>query len=517
MPNEILGLIEVYLNRNDVASAAASCRTLFAKLRLSILKFNIKYQNNNLLHLAAQDNNYDLVQSLLGHGANINAFFHGQTPLMRAIKYSSSESSKLLLEGQDLKAHLKNGRQEDALWYAVKYGTQVIVGKILQRPGFNLNAQDKSGRTVLHLAVFGGRVGIAHLLLSRGADPNIKDQSGHSPKEWALSANQELMVKILSRLIRPSALGRGPFNCDDPPLHQAMAHGSFGAVKQLLKSGNLDLERQDRNGDSPLHLAVRMNSLELVHLLLGHTRINPNTPNRDGNTPIWVSSRLQNDEMTRLFLKHQGVDINFIGGRGKYQTPSSSLHHAVLRLDTSILQTWLETPGVNPNNTAGGQSPLQLAVELGRNDALRMLLNFPGIEINARGGNPPLCQAVTKGALEAVRLLVEQGDQLRVNERTCMVDDTALCIAARDGNVGIVRALSQHRHLNPNLENHHLEHPLFLAARKGDMQVVNALLEDGRLSTRSMKDAVTWTGKGLVRSTIQNHIDWQNRFGEPPE
>jgi ankyrin repeat protein len=82
---------------------------------------------------------------------------------------------------------------------------------------------------------FGGRVGIAHLLLSCGADPNIKDNNGHYPKDWALSAKRDLMVKMLSRLIRPSAFGQDPFNCDDPPLHQAMAHGFFSAVTQLLK------------------------------------------------------------------------------------------------------------------------------------------------------------------------------------------------------------------------------------------------------------------------------------------
>jgi ankyrin repeat protein len=145
-------------------------------------------------------------------------------------------------------------------------------------------------------------------------------------------------------------------------------------------------------------------------------------------------------------------------------------------------------------------------VKLGRNDALKMLLDFRGIEINERG-DPPLCEAVEKRELKAVRLLVKQGERLVVNERTCMSGDTALWFAARDGNVEIVRALSQHHHLNPNLENHHLEHPLLLAAKRGDMQMVNALLDDGRLSTCSMKDVVSSTGKGSVRGTIQNQID----------
>jgi ankyrin repeat protein len=149
--------------------------------------------------------------------------------------------------------------------------------------------------------------------------------------------------------------------------------------------------------------------------------------------------------------------------------------------------------------------------------ALKMLLEFPGILINARGGDPPLCQAVEKGSLKAVQLLVNQGEKLLVNERTCMNRDTALCIAARHGNVEIVRALSQHLHLNPNLENHHSEHPLFLAAKRRNVQVVSALLEDSRLLIRSMKDAVSWTRKGLVRSTIQHQIDLQKVSSNHPK
>ncbi|KAJ5437781.1 uncharacterized protein N7458_008779 [Penicillium daleae] len=494
-------------------SVAGSCMDLHFRLRPSILKFNIKYRNSNLLHLAAKDNDCALFEDLLVHGADINAFFRRETVLMRAIKYSSADLIKLLLKQPDLDIYLKNRMHEDALLYAVIHGTYVIVESVLEQQGLNLDAQYARGRTVLHLAVFWGRIGIAQLLLSRGADRDVKDHHGHSPRDWAFHANRVSMVKVMSsHHVLLSAFGQHILDSGDPPLHQAMAHGFLNAVKQLLREENLNLERHDRNGDTALHLAVRMKSLELLDLLLDHPRINTNATNRDGNTPLWVASRSQCDEITRRFLGHKCVDINFIGGRGKYENPSSSLHHAILRLDKSILQTWLATPGLDVNILAGGQSPLQVAVQLGRIDALKMLLNFRGININARGGDPPLCQAVEKGALEAVQLLVKQGEQLLVNERICLTRDTALCIAARDGNLEIVRALLLHRHLNPNLENNRLEHPLFLAAKRGNLQVVNALLEDGRLAAFTMKDVVCWEETGLVKSAIQKQIDWQEGF-----
>lgn len=117
-----------------------------------------------------------------------------------------------------------------------------------------------------------------------------------------------------------------------------------------------------------------------------------------------------------------------------------------------------------------------------------------------------------KGALEGVQLLVRQSEQLLVNERTCMTRDTALCIAARDGNLEIVRALLLHRHLNPNLGINWLEHPLFLAAKRGNLQGVNALLEDRRLAAPSINNTVRWIEPGLVKSAIQKEIDRTDRF-----
>lgn len=501
-----------------MTSVAASCSDLFSSLRPSTLKLNIKYRNSNLLHLAAKDNNCALFQALISHGANINALFRRETVLMRAIKYSSADVIKLLIKRPDLKVDLRNSKQEDALLYTAKYGTHHIAKDVLERPGFDINAQYGSTGTVLYVAVFWGRIDVAQLLLLHGANPDIKDFAGYSPRDRASHSNQQSMVNLMMPpSVHATSFGPQSLESDNLPLHQAMSYGSLEAVKRLLREGRNDLNRPDSNGDAPLHLAVRMNSLQLVDLLLGHPCIDANPLNENGNTPLWEASRLQYDHITKRFLRHEGVNINFIGWPRRYGDPSSCLHHAILRLDTSILEHWLATPGVDVNITAGGQSPLQLAVQLQRHDALKMLLSFRGIEINGGSGDPPICQAVEAGARKTVQLLVSQGERLQVNKRTCLSGDTALCIAARSGNLEIVRALSLHPYLNPNLQNRHHEHPLFLAAKQRNLKMVNTLLEDGRLSIGSMKETVRWSRNGLVKRAIQSHIDGQTGFEEPLE
>ncbi|KAJ5415026.1 hypothetical protein N7509_000124 [Penicillium cosmopolitanum] len=238
------------------------------------------------------NNDIDLAERLLQRKADVNAFFRGKTPVMRALKYSSHDVLQLLLESPTLNINLQNQAQESALW---------------------------RGRTALHLAVWWGKTGLAHLLLSSGSDPFTTDDFGKPSAGIQTTDNSEL------------------------PLHQAVAHGSAGAVELLLTQKELALNAQDHNGDTPLHLAVRCRRLAVVELL----------------------------------LSHPCADI----GRGQTQSPSTSLHHA--RGDTVVLRWLLKTPGIDPNLCVAGVSPFSAAAAKGSTHAMAMLLNKGGLEINA--------------------------------------------------------------------------------------------------------------------------------------
>lgn len=66
-------------------------------------------------------NDKDLAESLLEHGANVNAFCQGKTPVMRALEYSSYDVLQLLLASSALDINLQNRAEESALWYAITY------------------------------------------------------------------------------------------------------------------------------------------------------------------------------------------------------------------------------------------------------------------------------------------------------------------------------------------------------------------------------------------------------------
>ncbi|CAG8906384.1 unnamed protein product [Penicillium salamii] len=454
--------------------------------------------NELLLWIVFKDDNVNLAAVLLQHNANINAFYRGKTPLMRAFQYSSAAMRELLLNRRELDLNIHNQARETALWYAIHYGNYSMVQRLLE--------------TALHLAVFTGRIEFVHLLLSRGSNPDLQDDSGDSPWAWARQFNRPVMKMILSN-DPDSDLFLGTQSARDAPLplHQAVAHGSVAAVRRLLRRKDPVLDTQDRKGYTPIHLAIECNRPEAVDLLLSHPRANANCKDKDGNTPLWLSTYSSYYEITERLLADKDIDVNLIGGRGRFEIPSTSLHHAAARLDTVLLRRLLAVPEIDPNLCVAGHSPISIAACHGRVNTVACLLNMGNVEINGRGSiDPPLCRAATHGHHDVVRLLVQQGTRLNINESTIASHDTALCIATRGGDLEMVQALLLHHQIDVNLRNEYFEDPLMLAVKNGHSSIVNALLANARLKNFSLKRSLELARDDCIQRAIQNRMEVDN-------
>lgn len=372
LPIEILFLIASYLHGSAKFALARSCITLYHQLRPVILKFNIDYQNSNLLGLAAKDDNIQLARLLLGYGANINVFFRGKTPVMRAIKNSSPNVLTFLLDSPGLDINIQNREQESALWFAVRHGGYAALWRVLEHVDCTVDLRHQRGQTALHLAVCWGRIGLAQLLLARGSDPNVDDDLGISPWVKANRISRPSMMAIFQK--QPEYAGPLNSRHDEPSLHQAVLHGPVSAVRLLLRQKNLDLATIDRNGNTVLHGAVRSRRLDVVDLILWHPRTDVNCIDNDGSNPLWWSTYLTYDEITERLLTVKGVDVNLVGGCGRLNTPSTSLHHAATRVDTTALKQFLAVPGIDVNVCVERQTPFSAAAAAGRANNMKILL-----------------------------------------------------------------------------------------------------------------------------------------------
>jgi len=71
--------------------------------------------------------------------------------------------------------------------------------ELLLSEGADIDAKCGSNKTLLHLAVEKGNVGLTEFLISKGANLNIKDNRGWTPLQWALNRNDKVIADLLRK------------------------------------------------------------------------------------------------------------------------------------------------------------------------------------------------------------------------------------------------------------------------------------------------------------------------------
>ena len=84
----------------------------------------------------------------------------------------------------------------DNFYKAASKGDVAYVNQCL-KSGISVHKKEGNGWTALHSAAFNGRINIARILLKHGAKKNIKDKSGQTARDYAVSKKLYNMVAIL--------------------------------------------------------------------------------------------------------------------------------------------------------------------------------------------------------------------------------------------------------------------------------------------------------------------------------
>lgn len=91
-------------------------------------------------------------------------------------------------------------------------------------------------------------------------------------------------------------------------LHNAIIGNMNDRARELIFSGELNLNAQDNQGYTALHAAAQCKNVEITKLLLS-SGANPNLLDAWGNTPLWraLGSGTESAEIIKLLLD-EGVD-----------------------------------------------------------------------------------------------------------------------------------------------------------------------------------------------------------------
>lgn len=169
---------------------------------------------NNLLFKAVSEKNIRDIENALDGGADVNAKNqYEETPLIRAIPSGYGVTNeinekvvKLLLKRRaDVNAVDKNGKtplhtasdlfkieshfkiENMTTEQLIEYRSVMI--RLLLDKNADINAKDKGGNTPLHLAAYFGADDVVKLLIERGANLDIENNSRKKPIEWTRDEN----------------------------------------------------------------------------------------------------------------------------------------------------------------------------------------------------------------------------------------------------------------------------------------------------------------------------------------
>jgi ankyrin repeat protein len=243
---------------------------------------------------AAFNADKEMMQLLLRRGANVRARgVYDVTPLLRAL-HDPSKVQLLLQQGARiddramvLAAMIPGSRKtlellslrggnvnanvgKYTVLMAASYSGDLDAATWLVEHGANVNARSEAGCTALNGAAVSGNAAIVKLLLDRGADPNVRYQEPDSISDFqtplvnaAWHGHGECLRLLLERGADVNVQG-GPFGRS--ALLCAATTGSEETVRRLVAKG-ADVHAHDWQGDTALDWALLRGETNIVQLL----------------------------------------------------------------------------------------------------------------------------------------------------------------------------------------------------------------------------------------------------------
>uniref|UniRef100_A0A674AIZ6 Transient receptor potential cation channel, subfamily A, member 1b n=1 Tax=Salmo trutta TaxID=8032 RepID=A0A674AIZ6_SALTR len=376
------------------------------------------------LHLAVWGGNMNIIEFCIHKGAKIDQQQTGSCALHLACSQGATEAVKLILSSYirlDSIINLPDGACQTPLHRATIFDHTELAEYLISK-GADIDYIDCKGLSPLLLATNCGAWRTVALLLSKGANVNIKDKSGCNFLH--LTILQPKGLKNLSRDILQvqDDLLSNEDHKGCTPLHYACRLGIHESVKNILVL-QVSLDRKSKDKKSALHFAAqygRVNTCQRLLETITDSRL-LNEGDERGLTPLHLASGGGHTKVVELLLRKGALFHCDYKGR-------TCLHHAAAEGYTQTMKIVLATNiKLLDKLDEEGSTALHLAARDGHVAAVRLLLQR-GAEISLNKNHASFFhEALQHGRKDVINAIIDS-DRSVQKTNTLLIQSTEILL-----------------------------------------------------------------------------------------
>lgn len=355
---------------------------------------------DDLFQLSCLTGNLSVAKYLYHEGAALNARDSDSqgTAIVMAAAFGKMEVVRWLID-RGVDVTIPNNQGTTALHFASRSGSSsgscenIDIVSSLINAGADVNAKTDTGETPLCQAAHSFFVDTARLLLSNGADKNIRNNRGTTALETItelvdylphvsaaekgqmIEAGFVFNTRVAMELIKLLSQEETVSTFNSLLLYELDNGKDSATIRELLLSGANPNQVYD-DGCSVLYVAVEYDLSEVVKLLI-NAGANVNAKISSGHTPLHYAIEKESLEIIQALLFH-GADPNIKKPEGV-----PTLYCAVLSKTNgyAICEALINAGAEIDSFNASFQTPLHLAAEQNKVEIVRLLIEA-GADVN---------------------------------------------------------------------------------------------------------------------------------------
>ncbi|XP_078693591.1 uncharacterized protein LOC144922996 isoform X3 [Branchiostoma floridae x Branchiostoma belcheri] len=424
------------------------------------------------LMIAVRENKLVVAERLLELGANLNdRAKDGRTVMHFAAASAKDEVVKLLI-AKKADATIPGGQKEQLPLHTAATrpsGAINVVQMLLKVSGKEGRlVQDKEGNIPIFLSTEAGNFAVCKELLSQYTEQQVnmqrKDNGDYLLHMACRRKDQELAKLFLDNGANVNAQNEEGHTA----LHIAAFEGDEAMIK-YLQTAKADANIVDKLDRSPLHISAEKGQTNVVEVLVDKFKASVLARTKDGSTLMHIASQCGHPETALTFLK-KGVPLHMPNKAG-----AVCLHAAAKRGHTAVVKALLQKGAVVDARTKDNYTALHIAVQFCKPMVVQTLLGF-GAQVGIRGGKnletPLHIAARVKEGDKVAEMLLKSGAEVNAPQED---GETALHIAARHGNIKMMQALMEDGG-DLMMQSKMGENPLHIAVRYCHWELVSAII-----------------------------------------